>query len=149
MAAEIMLPRLNVSGGILFMVDTGSDLTLLSPTDAMRLGCPGAGASLSRMYGWEGRMDVGLEQAVLAFRDIALKLYSINVGIVVENPVDRWPMPSVLGMDVLSRWRVTLEPREGVFEIEPKNADLDELKTDALANVLKQHGQRKNGVGHL
>ena len=69
-------------------------------------------------------MDVGLEQAVLAFRDIALKLYSINVGIVVENPVDRWPMPSVLGMDVLSRWRVTLEPREGVFEIEPKNADL-------------------------
>ena len=58
-------------------------------------------------------------------------------------------MPSVLGMDVLSRWRVTLEPREGVFEIEPKNADLDELKTDALANVLKQHGQRKNGVGHL
>ena len=63
--------------------------------------------------------------------DIALKLYSINVGIVVENPVDRWPRPSVLGMDVLSRWRVTLEPREGVFEIEPKNADLDELKTEA------------------
>ena len=147
--ATVVLPRLNVCGDVWFMMDTGSDLSLLSPTDALRLGYPQEGVPISKVIGWEGRMEVGLEQALLAFDDIAIKIYSINLGIIAADPVPRYPKPSILGWDMMSRCRVVMEPREEVLEIEPKHADLDDGNSDALAKAIRLYEQSRNGSGHL
>ena len=147
--STVALPRLNVCGDVWFMMDTSSDLSLISPTDARRLGCPNEDAPISRVIGWEGRMEVRLEQALMAFNDISFKFYGINLGIVATEPVPRYRMPSILGRDVMSRWRIVMEPHEEVLEIDPKHADLDDGKSNVLANAIRLHGHRRNGSGHL
>ena len=147
--ATVALPRLNVCGDVWFRMDTSSDLSLLSPTDATRLGCPQEGVAMSKVIGWEGRMEIGLEQALMAFDDISFKFYGINLGIVATEPVRHARMPSILGRDVISRWRIVMEPHEGVLDIDPKHADLDDGKSNVLANAIRLHGHRRNGSGHL
>jgi hypothetical protein len=129
-SATVMLTRLNLCGEVEFMLDTGADMTLLSPPDAMRLGCDLNGdVPVVPLNSWGGRMEIGLEQAIMVFDDIAWKLYGINIGI-VDLPPDRYrSMPSVIGMDLLSRWRITWEPREDELDIEPKHPDWDEYTT--------------------
>ena len=68
-------------------------------------------------------MSVGIEQAVVAFNDVAVKLHSINIGIVACERRERYMMPSVIGRDLLSRYRVVWEPRSEVLEIEHKHSD--------------------------
>ena len=65
--AGVMLPRPNLGGMVRFKLDTSSELSLLSPSDALRLGCPKEDAPILKVIGREGRMEVGLEQAVLIF----------------------------------------------------------------------------------
>ena len=147
--AGIMLPRLNLAGEVRFMMDTSSDLSLLSPSDALRLGCPQDGASISKVIGWEGRMEVRLEQALMAFDDISFKFYGINLGVVATEPVPCSRMPSILGRDLMSRWRIVMEPREEVLEIALKDVDLDDAKTNLIAHAIRLHEQRKNRPGRL
>ena len=135
--ATIVLPRLNLCGNVEFMLDTGADLTLLSPADAMRMGYCFDDMAIAPLSGWGGTVDVALEDAIVAFSDITAKMYGLNIGIVNRPPDECRVMPSVIGMDLLSRWKLKWEPREDTLEIELKHADWDELGDPAFAEMIQ------------
>ena len=68
-AATVMLPRLNLHGEIQFILDTGADLSLLSPVDAMRLGCDLDNLPMVPLSEWGGQIEIGIEQAIMVFDD--------------------------------------------------------------------------------
>lgn len=146
-AGTVLLPRLNVSGDIMFLLDTGCDFSLISPTDAKRIGCYQEGVPFENVIGWDGPMSVGIEQAMVGFNDIAIKLYSINIGIVACEPRQRYTMPSVIGRDLMSRWRIVWEPRTAVLEIEHKHPDWDETGTTVIADAIRAHAESEGSNG--
>ena len=61
--ATVVLPRLNLCGNVQFMLDTGADLSLLSPADAMRMGYQHDDMPIVRLSGWGGKVDIAIEEA--------------------------------------------------------------------------------------
>ena len=54
-AATVLLPRLNGCGDVIFLLDTGSDFSMISPSDGKRLGCYQEGVPFDRVVGWDAR----------------------------------------------------------------------------------------------
>lgn len=111
--AEIYWANGSEIGAIDFLVDTGADLTFISPLDRRQLifpdnnlvqGCPytmsGLGGGLSTGY---------LQDVVLRFQTDDDDYYSLSMdrlGILIqpEDELDRYAtVPSVIGMDILSQ----------------------------------------------
>ena len=147
--ATVALPRLNLAGQVCCLLDTGADMSLLAPSDALRIGCRADDIPPVAAVGWDGDMNVGWEQAMVAFDDIVLKIYLINIGVVAAEPNPRHSMPSVIGRDLLDRWRIVWEPRKGTLDIELNHADLDDRRSNAVAHVIRTHAALQNGSGRL
>ena len=140
--AGVILPHPDLSGMVRFMLDTSSELSLLSPTDALRIGCTKVDA-LSEEISWAaGRLEVGLEPATLIFDDFSVKTYSIDLRVILTEPVPDSRMPSILGMDVLSRLRTVMEPGEEVLRIDLKYPDMDLAETNLVEYLIRQSEQQ-------
>jgi predicted aspartyl protease len=124
--AHINVPSLGVEGDVAFLVDTGADLTVVAPMDALRLGI-----SLSRLepetvsIGIGGRTPIASVGAILT-----LDASAIPLALRVLAPRGRrqqqalMSIPSLLGRDVLARYALFLETRsERVLLLEPDEAD--------------------------
>ena len=134
--AGVFLPgRPNLSGTANFTLDLDSDISLLAPFDARRLGCHTNNETISKPLGWKGSIDLGFEVAALVFKGIAF--HNVTLGIVATEPVPHARMPSILGTDVLRRCRIVMEPHIGFLRIVPKNSDSD----DANTNVVRYEQQ--------
>ncbi|HEY3783418.1 MAG TPA: hypothetical protein VGL56_20235 [Fimbriimonadaceae bacterium] len=109
--AKIFLPRLNVSGDISFLVDTGADTCILMPSDGIRLGidyallrgnreCQGIGCTIHTF----------VEKAILVFSDEkAVYTYSVDLDIhALDASLES--VPSLLGREVLDRWSMNYNP---------------------------------------
>ncbi len=113
---EVYLPRLAVGAGLSFLVDTGADRTTLMPADALikldldysRL--KGALPSV----GIGGNINLFREEAVLTFTDpgLAVHFYSLDIAIYPRSHA-LMRTPSLLGRDILNRWRMTYAPSDG------------------------------------
>ena len=108
-----MLPRLNISGYISFLVDTGADTSLLNPIDSKRLGIDfNTLTGDEESWGLGGSVHSYVEDALLIFSEtgVALYVYSFDLSISPDDPAIPADLPSLLGRDVIDNWRMTYSP---------------------------------------
>ena len=122
----IYFPRLNLGGIVTFIVDTGADASLLSLPDARRIGVASGDLkgnhSLSGIGGAERCFREPLRLAFLVSSpdpaNTRVAMYEQEISI----PHKGLPF-SLLGRDVLDRWKMLYDPSSGVLEFEVRSAD--------------------------
>jgi len=122
---RLILPRLRVQGDISFIVDTGADNTVLMPLDGIRLG-----VDYSKLSGGTAIVGVGgyahmfqeSGAAIFLERSNMLHIYFIEVRIASHTP-EIADIPSLLGRDVLDRWRMHYNPASGTLSFKVNSAD--------------------------
>ena len=123
---RLIIPRLQVDSPVDFMVDTGADVTCLHPGDLRPLGIetrflPEGSAIEASGIGGSGRYFE--EITVLQFEDEhQMRYYAVNLYIAEPNE-DMNSLPSVLGRDVINRWRMMYDPEIGRLEFAVRSAD--------------------------
>ena len=118
----VVIPRLNISGPVVFLLDTGADSTCLHTNDTAnleisleRLG------NLAEVGGIGGSAEYFKEDATLYFSDDDRVVgYDISIGI-ASSPTGG--LPSLLGRDVFDNWRIEYEQRLGVLQCVVRMAD--------------------------
>jgi hypothetical protein len=112
--ARVNLPRIGVIGNVNFLVDTGTDTTILHPFDAGDLHChfdelsnPVVATSAG------GQHTYYTEPAVVSFYDGETRHdFRTNIQIGKSHPVTD-ALDSLLGRDVLSELEMEYAPRRG------------------------------------
>ena len=123
MAAHISIPRLNVHGSVSFLMDTGADQTVLMPVDAIRLGVNYALLTQEfTSYGVDGATRNYVEPAVLAVKDGVLHGYNINL-LIFSPRADRMSTPSLLGRNVMNRWKLMIDFAGGKLTAKIRTSD--------------------------
>ena len=109
----MVIPRLNISGKVNFLIDTGADSTLLGPADAFRLGIDIAllpRGAISRGVG--GASETVQAQGMVLFEDHSFPLtLRILAPRTRRQQEIRHSIPSLLGRDVLSQFALFFEER--------------------------------------
>lgn len=123
---SLELPRLGVAMDITFLVDTGADATYLHPRDGLDMGVPFdllEGSMTSRGIG--GRATYFPEPAILLFSDHAIPLrYGYRISVNIARPGDVGDrLPSLLGRNVIRRWRMDYDPTAVRLEFTVRDAD--------------------------
>ena len=123
---DIDLPTLGAGGQLSFLLDTGSDKTCLMPRDGRRLG-----VDYSRITSWPGTAS-GIGGAVRTARRVswvyftetagAVRCYRLQLDLLPDIP-ELAGVPSLLGQDILSRWRTIHEPARGQLHARVNSAD--------------------------
>ena len=110
MEGHVLLPRLGKKGNVSFIFDTGADTSLLMPLDGQRMGIDyGRFQNEETSLGIGGTSENYVESAYLAFvGDKALYGYEIELR-VCKPSQDLMTIPSLLGRDIIDRWRVTYD----------------------------------------
>jgi len=110
--AHLSIPSLKVDGSVSFLIDTGSDCTVLMPLDAARLKI-----DYSRLTkrvestGIGGLSNDFVVPAALLFSDPGAKVYGYNVALRIAEPKPELKTtPSLLGRDVINHWRIVYDP---------------------------------------
>lgn len=122
---RLIFPRLQIRGDISFLVDTGSDRSLLNPVDGNRLRI-----DYSRLGDEEDSVGVGgisrnyQEREVLVFSEPrrVLYIYTVNLAIAPPSP-DIMDLPTLLGREILDQWRLVCEPTRGILTATVRSAD--------------------------
>lgn len=122
---RVILPRLGVRGDVSFLLDTGADLSVLMPLDGRRLGI-----DYRRLQGRVESVGIGgtshdyREPGLLIFAESAKTLRAYELDLVVAaSSSEILDLPSLLGRDVLNRWRITMDYRAGELACEVLSAD--------------------------
>ncbi len=132
MEGRLILPRLSIQGDISFLVDTGADCSMVMPSDAKRLGVPYELLQGDRECGGiGGTAHSFVERAILVFTDPQVMLYAYDLEIdIMPDDGEMEEVPSLLGRDVIDRWRVTYDPQGVGLRAKPHSADMTiDLKT--------------------
>ena len=126
LSGQLYLPNLGVDGPVDFQVDTGADTTLISLDDLEALGADLAaveGLPVVQVRGLGGRIELHEAPAVLSFDD-GVHEYHYEVTITVPRPGRAPRIPSVLGRDILERWRMVYDRKADTLTFEVHEADL-------------------------
>lgn len=121
---RLIIPRLQVSSRIFFLLHTGADSTGLHPRDARAARIPFAQLGNRRdSRGIGGRSSYFREPAILSFSDGAMvRIY--EVGLLIAEPNDtNEGLPSLLGRNVINHWRMVYDPSEDRLEFTVRHAD--------------------------
>ena len=131
MEGHVLLPRLGKRGNVSFIFDTGADTSLLMPLDAQRMGIDyGIFGNEVSTLGIGGVSKNFTESAYLAFvGDEALYGYEIELHI-CKPAEELMTVPSLLGRDIIDRWRVTY----------------DMSASELLAEVISSDAQQAHGI---
>ena len=110
MEGHVLLPRLGKRGNVSFIFDTGADTSLLMPLDGQRMGVDyEAFEEEGVSFGIGGVSANYIESAYLVFvGDEALYGYEIKLRVCKPSD-DLMTVPSLLGRDIIDRWRVTYD----------------------------------------
>jgi hypothetical protein len=124
---RLLPPSLNLATNISFLVDTAADTSTLMPADGVKLGINyGALSDPIIVGGMGGNANCFQESAIIAFhepnRDL-MRFYSVRITIPEVHP-DMMMHPSLLGRDVLDRWRVNYDPSRDSLKFTVRSADL-------------------------
>ncbi len=127
LTARLLLPRLNVNAQVAFMVDTGADTSMLGASDAQDAGVDFTRLSRrSTAVSISGLAHPYLEEAALAFVDetsASYLVYRLDLEILPVS-TDVMEMPSLLGRDVLDRWRMVYDRENTELTFETRGADI-------------------------
>ena len=123
---RLIIPALGLFTQLDLMVDTGAETTVFSPADSRRLSIDYGGLHRRAVsQGTAGRIEDYIERCVLGFVDEASEqvfAYEIELHILPDAP-GLEGFPSLLGRDVLDRWRMVYDPPRGELTFEPADAD--------------------------
>ena len=122
----VTIPRLRWRAAIWFLADTGADGTCIHPRDGARLRLPFD--LLDREVASHGVGGVArryAESAIVSFREsgdgpIHRYRITLRIGTPEDVPI---ALPSLLGQDILRRWRMIHEPDIGRLEFHVKSSD--------------------------
>lgn len=104
----VFLPRFGLRGQVTFLVDTGSDTTILHPDAASDLGCPfDLLDKPAEFISAGGVLLYYMEQAVLAFNDVdgSAAEFEIDISIAKPDPFTDG-LDSLLVRDLLNQVRM-------------------------------------------
>lgn len=124
---RLLIPRFNIDARVSFLIDTGADSSLIAPADAraMRMPYGRLGRPLESL-GIGGRALSHSVRASIAFIDPgkAVHIYHLDaLDVAVPDPeIDE--MPSLLGREILDRWRMTYDRQRGVLSFVVRSADV-------------------------
>lgn len=124
---RLLIPRLEIQSDISFLVDTGADKTTLLPADGLRMGVAyeALTRSPSPSVGIGGTSHNYAEQAVALFNEPGTTLYAYQIDLEIIKPKDSlMGLPSLLGRDVLNRWRMRYSPTTNHLTFQVITADL-------------------------
>ena len=111
------LPNSGLERSIPFLVDTGSDVTILHPSDAEQLGLNfdglGCGQSIT---GIGGSAKVFDQEIRILFQDATTaEWYEYSQTVLVAAPTEHnMSFPSLLGRDILRFWLTEYDPSNGL-----------------------------------
>ena len=123
---RIFFPRFGLRGDVSFLVDTGADASLLNPGDVVRFGVDfDLLRGHSESVGLGGSIRSFVEPVWVLFTNSAsaVHVYHIDVAIAPVQ-TDAFDIPSLLGRDILDRWRMVYDPEMGLLEFEVRSTDL-------------------------
>ena len=120
------LPQWNVSYTVPFLLDTGADVTTIHPRDAGNAGIP-----FDRLYagvtvgGIGGQSTYYREPATLVFADdVERQSYCYDLTVDIAKPEDvSGEIPSLLGRDIIDRWRMVYDRTDDLLEFTVRSAD--------------------------
>ncbi len=122
---KVIIPQLSLSGNVSFIFDTGADQSLLMPLDAQRFG-----VDYDQLNDKETSLGIGgasenyIETALMVFADDnQLYIYSIKLGISTPSE-EIMDIPSLLGRDIIDKWRVTYDKSQSEFTAEVVASDV-------------------------
>ena len=125
-AGRLVIPRLGLYSDISFLVDTGADGTVLLVDDALKMRVDYSKLKLGDhdSIGISGTTRHYVEPAIVTFEEAGRRLhvYEIDLRITPNNPKLR-RVPSLLGRDVLDRWRMSYNPSKGRVNFQVISAD--------------------------
>ena len=117
---RLHLPRLAIIEDVDFLVDTGTDTTILHPEDGSRLGCPFDELSNPvDVTSAGGLQTYYAETAVVSFYDGEVRYdFRINLHIGKPHPVTDG-LDSLLGRDILNEMEMEYAPRRERLIFQP------------------------------
>jgi hypothetical protein len=123
--ASVHFPRLSIRGYVSFLVDTGANSSILMPADSKKLGVDFKVLRNQTTSHGIGGFSKGFEEdAVVAFSD-GRHVYGYDVNMEVSSPTaDNRYLPSLLGRDVLNRWRIIIDFSKAKATFTPRTWDL-------------------------
>lgn len=111
------LPNSSLERSILFLVDTGAEVTILHPLDAEQLGLDFAGLGCGQsITGIGGPAKVFDQELRLLFPDADTGAwYEYHLTVMVAAPTEHnRSFPSLLGRDILRFWLTEYDPSNGL-----------------------------------
>lgn len=124
--AFVALPELDLHDSVSFLFDTGAEVSSIMPTDGRRLfinyeALTGVRASV---IGVGGSIESVVTPALIYFTEQngRVRLYRVDVSIMPDEP-ELHGLPSLLGQNVISRWRTVHDPTRGRLEATVLSAD--------------------------
>ena len=126
----LTLPRFSITRNLTFLVDTGADATCIHPRDGTLAAIPfDLLENPVTSNGVGGSATYFTERAVLEFVDgEAREIRSYQVDVLIAKPaadpmhsINR--LPSLLGRDIIDRWRMVYDRSEGTLEFTVRSAD--------------------------
>jgi len=122
---RIILPRLGIRYPVSLCIDTGADRTIIMPGDGYEMRLPyGRLQATSAAVGVGGRVSMYEEQGLVVFMadDRTKHIDEIRFTI-APNERELDALPSLLGRDIISRWRIDFNPPANELRCEVVTAD--------------------------
>jgi len=116
----LFIPMWHKSSPIDFLVDTGSDVTTLNPADGRRMRIDyGSLAYTEPTIGVGSSHQAATVSAIVVFAsDVGtLPVYSVRLSITPYS-IECEQLPSLLGTDILLRWRIYWDPTQDRLDFE-------------------------------
>ena len=121
---RLVAPRLEIDESVLFLLDTGADVTCLHPADAKNVDLPFDQLRNETSYrGVGGTSPYFVEPVILSFTDkLQARLYTVQLLIAEPNRSNE-VLPSLLGRDVINNWHIEYDPTRSRLECNVRHAD--------------------------
>ncbi len=123
---RVIVPRFGIDADVSFLVDTGADTSLLSSTDAFDMGIDySLLTGETESVGTAGVATNFTEPASLVFIDPGNYVYVYHVDLEIASPnPDLMYIPSLLGREVIDRWRMVYDRPKSTLSFTVRSADL-------------------------
>ena len=124
--ARLTLPRFKLNTDISFLLDTGATLTVLMPMDGSKIGLDYSKLLNPEMsHGVGGEARNFMEDALVTFADDQLGIATYKIRLMVAEPTtDNASIPSLLGRNIVNRWKLNYHPQALQCEAEVVSADI-------------------------